>query len=351
MFYILDTGLNVIAVVENYKSAIWTSRYYESGDFELYLPATTENIQLFHKDYYIVREGDWTQAMFVSNIEITTDVEAGNYLTVTGKSLQSILERRVIFPQTTVKGTVEECIRALITQNIINPAVPERKIDNFILGAEVGIENATISTQFTGDNLGETITELCKAHGLGFDIALDIEEKQFVFILYKGADRSYNQNENPYVVFSPEFENLLSSNYVNKSEGYKNVAIVAGEGEGTDRKNTMVGTASGVNRYELFVDAKDVSSKVDDETLSTSEYTELLTARGNEKLSEIAVTEEVEGEIILDYNYVLNKDFFLGDIVEVVNEYGMSFTPRIIEVIESEDDTGTTAIVAFETAE
>ena len=55
--------------------------------------------------------------------------------------------------------------------------------------------------------------------------------------------------------------------------------------------------------------------------------------------------------MVSDGNYVLNKDYFLGDIVQVINEYGISATPRIIEIIESEDENGTSVVPTFSTWE
>ncbi|MBR6503064.1 MAG: hypothetical protein IKT42_06435, partial [Clostridia bacterium] len=128
---------------------------------------------------------------------------------------------------------------------------------------------------------------------------------------------------------------------------YKNVALVAGEGEGTARKTASIGTASGLDRYELFVDARDVSSN--DGAISANEYTNLLLERGAQNLSETVITESIEGEIEPNYTYVLNRDYFLGDIVDVINDYGVTMSPRIIEVIECTDTNGYTCIPTFAT--
>lgn len=347
-FYLLDTELNIIKVIDTFKSVIWTTRYYASGDFELYIPATQEMIDLFKRDYYVVRDDDTTQAMIIQNIQITTDVEEGNYLIITGKSLKSILGRRIVWRQTIINGRVESGIRTLVNKNAINPDEPERKIDNLILGAELGLADK-MKSQYTGNNLEETIQGICKTYKLGYDVMLDLEKKQFIFILYKGADRSYNQTANPYVVFSNDYENLLRTNYVTNSENYKNVAKIAGEGEGNARKTTSVGTASGLNRYEIFVDARDLSTnegEVDELT-----YLSLLGERGLAALAEATISEGMEGEVESNHTYKLNEDYFLGDVVEVVNEYGIAMTPRVIEVIESEDDTGHYTIPTFSTGE
>lgn len=348
MYYLLDTNLNFVAPLENYKSVIWSNRYYTEGDCEFYIPATADLVNSIKENYYITRDDDFTQAMIIKNIQITTNIDEGNFIIVTGKSLKSILNRRIIWQKTTVNGTVEYCIRQLITENVINPTIPERKINKFILGTELGITDK-IRTQFTGKNLAETISELCRTYGLGYDVLLDLEEKQFVFVLFKGSDRSYNQNKNPRVIFSNEFENLLTTSYTHSAENFKNVALVAGEGEGLNRKTCIVGGGSGLDRYEIYVDARDTSSETDDGTLTDDEYCEILNERGIEALSEYAAVEYVEGEVESQHQWKYNKDYFLGDIVEVINEYGQHMQPQITEVIESEDDTGKNVIVTFAT--
>lgn len=347
MYYLLDNNLNFICPIEKYKSMIWATRYYKSGDFELYMPATVEMIRAIKKDYLIVRDDDFTQAMIVQNIQITTDVEEGNYLIVTGKSLKSILSRRIIWKQTILNDTVEAGIRQLVTENIIRPVIAERKIENFILGAELGITDK-LQKQFTGDNLEDAISEICIGHGLGYDVLLDLDEKQFIFILFKGCDRSDRQTINSQVVFSNEYENLLSTNYLLSTNTFKNVALVAGEGEGINRKTTVVGTASGMNRHELFVDSRDTSTNAE-EDITDEEYAALLREEGYAALNENSIVENIEGDLEANHTWKYNRDYFLGDVVGVIDEYGHALYPQITEVIESEDDMGKNLVVTFAT--
>lgn len=347
-FYLLDTSLNIIDIIDTFKSVIWTTRYYTSGEFELYIPATQKAIDTYKRKYYIVRDDDTTQAMIIEDIQILTDVEEGNYLIVTGRSLKSLLNRRIIWTQTILNGYVEASVRALVLKNAIEPDDVERTIDGLMLGAELGL-HVKMKAQYTGDNLEETISEICKTYKLGYDILLDFDNKKFIFILYQGADRSYDQTLNPYVIFSNEFENLLKTNYTITGRDYKNVAKVAGEGEGNARKTAVYGTATGIDRYELFVDAKNISTnegEVDELT-----YLSLLAEQGAAALADNSIKESMDGEVATDYNYKLNEDYFLGDIVEVVNEYNIAMTSRVIEVIESEDNTGHYAIPTFSSDE
>jgi len=345
-FYLLNDDLEYIQIIELFTSMIWTTRYYTAGDFELYAPATPELLSTLQRGYYIVRDDDLTQAMIISNFEVKTDIENGDYITITGQSLKSILNRRIIWTQTVINGNVETMARKLVTDNAINPTIAARAISRLVLGDTIGL-TGTIEAQYTGDNLGETLTAIGQTYGIGYDVLLDLENKQFKFVLLQGTNRTYAQNSVPRVIFSNEYENLLTTDYKYNSENYKNVALVAGEGEGTARKTATIGTASGLDRYELFVDARDVSSNEGE--ISASEYTNLLLERGAQDLAETIITESIEGEIEPNYTYQLNRDYFLGDLVEVINDYGVTMSPRIIEVIECTDTNGYTCIPTFAT--
>lgn len=353
--YVFNKDLDTIGLIDNYQSVIWTTRFFDTGDFELYLPVSMDLIELLKEDNYLCRSSDITvsgndtiykNVMIIENITIKTDVENGNYLTVSGRSLKNILSRRIIWQQTNLTGHVELCIRRMVEENAVTPIIAERKIKNLEMGGLLGLED-TIDMQVTGDNLCEVIAEMCKQYGIGFDIY--IINKNFRFELYVGENRSYNQEKNPYVVFSSDYENLLNTEYKFLKQDFKNVALVAGEGEGLERKTTVVGTATGLDRYEKFVDARDVSSNNGEYT--EEEYIKMLEDRGHKSLEESKAVQSFDGSTETRISYELNKDYFLGDIVQVINEYGIEASPRILEIIESEDENGRSIIPTFSTLE
>jgi len=343
--YVYNTDLEAIGIIDAFASLIWTTRYFQEGDFELYLPVSDKNIKLLQENYYLMRPDD-DSVMIIKKIKITTDLENSSYMTVSGPSLESVLGRRIIWRQTNLSGRVEECIRRLITENAIEPDVLSRKIHRLKLGTLLGFTE-TMETQVTGDNLLTYISETCKAYGWGFKVT--IQNNSFVFQLYKGVDRSYNQNANPYVVFSPEFDNFMRSEYTLDSTNYSNVALVAGEGEGAERRTQIIGDAADLERYELFVDARDVSSNSGE--ITDEEYEQNLVQRGEEKLAETAITEAYTGEVETRISYKYKEDYFLGDTIQIKNEYGMEAAPIIIEIIESEDENGYTVIPTIATWE
>lgn len=153
------------------------------------------------------------------------------------------------------------------------------------------------------------------------------------------------------MIFSPDFENLLTSDYTESDLDTKNFALVAGEGEGVDRKVTTVGdsTLSGMDRIEAYVDARDVSSNTDGGTLTPAQYTAQLQSRGLERLAEFKPVKIFEGEVEAQTNFIYGEDYFLGDKVQVINEYGIGASARIVEIIDAEDGEGRTVVPTFST--
>lgn len=271
---ILDENLDSVAIIDTYNSLIWTDRYQEYGDFELCMGIDLSVLGFIKSGYYIWnRESEHT--MIIEDFVINANSEDGNQVTVTGRSLESIVGRRIVWGMRTLSGNFQSEMKALIDENIINPSKPERKIDNFVFleSEDPTITDQSIETQYTGDNLYDVVASQCQERGIGFKVTLNAQ-KQFVFQFYAGVDRSYNQTKNPYVIFSPNFDNIADSTYTETKSDMKNVTLVGGEGEGSARRYTAVGNTSGLDRRELFTDARDVTSDLSDDITEAFDFSQ-----------------------------------------------------------------------------
>ena len=112
-------------------------------------------------------------------------------------------------------------------------------------------------------------------------------------------------------------------------------------------------TIDSVEYYRLF--------NIDIASLSTSSpaadtevylfdviYYSLLQSRGIDKLSEFGVRQEFEGVALPQVTFLYNRDYFLGDIVRVENQFGIGATARIAEVTETFDENGHNVAPKFE---
>lgn len=342
---ILDKNYDTLAVLDNFISFIWTDRYQGYGDFQVVMPVDLDILEFLKQDNYLMLPNS-DRYMIVESIQTETDVEEGNKLTVTGRSLESILERRVIAAYTVLTGSLQDGIQQLLNENAISPSNSNRKIPGLIFRASTDpiITALTIDAQYLGEGLYDTILELCTEHDIGFRI-LPYGTGGFVFELYAGKDRSYEQETLPPVVFSPSFENLLTSNYLESKKALKTAAVVAGEGEGAERKiieaTDESGGGSGLDRRETFVDASGVSSSDGtEEGIPEATYLAQLQAKGTEALAETKVTKAFEGEIDASRQFAYGEDFFVGDVVQIKNEYGMEAKARVAELVLSQEEAG-----------
>lgn len=231
-FVILNSNRIPIKVLDVFESAIWTERYCGYGDFEIVTSPTAENFYYLNNDYYLQHK-DSTNLMIIENLSIESNVESGNKFIVTGRSLESILERRVVWNQTILTGNFQLGIERLLNENAINPTDPARKISNLSMllstdPAITSLELVDTESQLMGQTLYKAILDLCQPANIGFMIEVQ-PDLTFRFMLYAGTDRSYDQNTYPYVIFSPKFDNLVSGLYKESIEKLKTISLIVGE--------------------------------------------------------------------------------------------------------------------------
>ena len=348
---VLNPSFEKIYILDTYESLIWVDKFNEPGTFEIYTPVTDDILTYLVKDNYLINP-DSEHVMIIEDFSLESDSESGDHIKIIGRSLESILDRRIVWKDTSFKEkhNLQKAIQKLITRAMINPEgtssdKANRTIANFRFLEETSDTTITSlkledGAQYQGQTLLEIIQGLCTDKKIGFKITLS-DSYEFVFTLYNGVDRSYRQTINPYVVFRPSFDNVINSNYKEENSKVKTFAYVVGEGEVGSRKEELVGDSSlkGINRRELFVDASNISQTVrqedDAETKSIiddTQYLKLLKQRGEKELAQIKKDiKSFDGKCETTRLYRYGRDFFMGDIVQMANEYGMEASSRITE--------------------
>lgn len=332
---ILDKNFDAVLVLDFYESFIWTERYSRAGDFEIFAVASKELLKYIDTGYYVYLE-ESNRLMIIETLSIQTSSSNGNRVKISGRSLESILDRRIVWNQTTLNGYLDGQIKKLLDQNIISPSDSARRIPGFVYRNTDSsiISSMTIRSQYTGDNIYEIICGICDERGIGFKVEFDRTNNNFVFSLYSGTDRSYDQTENEPLEFSPDFDNLIDSNYTFNNIPYRSMALVAGMDQAENRIRTSIfrDESQGLERRELYIDARDLQK---DEDTSDEYYLATLEQRGFEKLIDYTEESSFEGNTETRLSQVFNRDYFLGDIVFVRNEYGIGSRCIVTELIRS----------------
>lgn len=342
--WIYSEDFAALGIVDTATSIIWANRFRQCGDFEIYISASAAMLDLLKEDRLVIRPDD-EMVGIIEQVKTGTDTEDGDYIIASGRSAGSLFDRRIIWDQTEINGTVENGLRTLITDAFISPAIAARKYDRLTLAEAHGFTE-TMQTQYTGDNVLEAVENLCAANNYGFKVIR--QGTKFVVDFYKGTDRTAGQAVNPRVIFSEAYQNLQSTEYTLNKKDYKSVALVAGEGEGAARRRTVVGRSvdqSGLHRREMFVDARDISSNEGE--ITDADYIAQLAERGTQSLSEAPIIQSMEGSIEPNMMYKYKEDYFLGDLVTVINKHGTQADTQVLEIVETWDSDGYTVTPTF----
>lgn len=346
VFEVNDTTFDSIGEVNQYESLIWPDKFNGFGTFELWAPITDENSQYFKKGNILWCGGD--NAAVVEIVKSEIDENGTKTYNVKGRTLEMLLTTRIIWgTYNAVNKDASTAMYEIVNQNCVNPSNANRKIPYLKLAEDLKF-GGKITYQKTGGEVYDSLSTIASTYDLGFSVLFKPKTKELIFEVVEGVDRTVEQSTNDPVEFSTELEDLLSSSYYTNDQDVKNVAFVQGEGSGSSRKSVISGEADskGFGRRELYVDARDLQSTSVDEndeeqSLSPAEYTQVLTQRGDDKLSECKTTETFEAQIRVfgDVQYEFGVDYKKGDKITVRdNQLNVVVSARITEVQEEFDD-------------
>ena len=366
-----NSNREIIGILDDFQSIIWETNYYSTGAFEVYLQAVPQYINVLQIGNYVTRPDDENIGI-IENINVEYSEEFGKMIAASGRFAKSILDRRIIYNasgNTTGKlsispvissGLVETAVRKLVTDHIISSPQTARNISFITLGELQGItkkivdesgKNTQVQTSF--GNLLEYTDEMLHSYELGAKMVFDRETLQLKYTVYEGKDRSRNNTQNNLpIIMSQEYDNFFSSRYEKNTTQIKNTALIGGEGEGADRFCTMIGTnAVGLNRREVWIDASAQSKTYElngeQKQYTDDEYLALLKSAGTQTIADYQTTEIYDGE--LNINALTYKtDFNVGDIITVEdNELNIYINPRIIAVIENQNESGYSISISY----
>lgn len=343
---IMTREFELIGEITQYTSLQITRSYSGIGSLELRVNRYARNADQMTKGRVIFPQGQTDRAFVIRHREIELDADGKsteNWI-VRAPSLKTWFSDRLTIPpdglsQDKVEAPAESVMHHYANTQAINPA----DIEN-ALPITAGIDQArgeVLDWNSRYKDLAEEMASIGELTGLGWNIVLDYEAQAFKFEVLQGRDLTAGQSILPPAIFSPEFRTLKQLSYVESDLDFKNVAVVAGQGEGAERRIVTVGdlSATGLDRRVLFVDARDISEETEDDPpvpIPVEKIEESLRQRGLQKLAEHAQEIFLEGQALSQSRLIYGKDYDLGDIVTLRNrEWGVTMDARITEIKET----------------
>lgn len=328
---VFNSDKESIALIDTFQSLIINKRYYKANKFELVVALNPNNTAYLKNGHFLLIEG-----VFYYIDAVMCDDSTSGELTISGVSLFGLLRNRIIWENYSKQARPEQICGFLLDRHVISPTDTNRQLDLIVRSSVANLTPDSIQYQRSYGVVREEIEELCETYDFGFkevagsDVQSDVQ-------FYKGNDLS------DAVEFSQSFDNLLNESFESSDFDERNVALVAGEGEGSARKLiTLNNGLTGVDRKELYVDAKDLQKANDDVTMTDAEYDQALINRGKSKLSETQKILILNGEIdTRNELYEYGVDYDLGDRVRITSDlFNLTYTDVITEIQETYDSNG-----------
>lgn len=432
----LNANLQPEKVIDTYSSLVWTERYSKSGDFQLTTNNIADTIKMIPLESLVTLRNS-TVPMVVEVFKIEKPKDGVPVLTVTGRSFESVLERRVAvrtpmgsardswiakaskpsdaaylamrtvlgdfgvyttvgvsaatIPLTiptpaggSTAGTTIQILPLISPAVSVNDAIPEVSLTlpadfeipewdtsvTYSVGDIVGYGTAIYqalqtgtgntpagggdaywSELFTGltmtwgaaesyeigpKDLYNSVMELLAQnhHGLKA-VRPEPGETTIGIEVYNGADLTED------VVFNAKFDQFDKSTYLLSAAGSANVDYVYSSTSSQQVLKTTAPEPSGLSRRVIITELTEASD--DDPDVRTS--------RGLADLYQNNATALYDGEIAEQIAVGYNINYFLGDIIRLDGEYGLSEFVRVAEFIQTSDSSGTKAYPAFEAVE
>lgn len=292
---LFDKYMNTIGVIDEYRSLIWTERWGDLGDFELYMSPKQESINMVMQAMYIARmddiyESQWKgfdptkyptnnnfrSVMVILERTINTSQD-GDEVVLKGKEALCLTQRRVIMghylsKDITLYQVLIDLSRMLYTTppwgtfyapyEFRSDLMDKRKFDqkiplggtdlvNVFQGFTLNVDPVYFNDKIPDlDVLGQSIYEafmvLEKMYGFRHESRVqtmwqgsfsDPQRQMYDQIAIEcipTVDRTVNQLENSPVIISEKYDNLVSSSYTDSFNDYASHVWVAGSLEVDD---------------------------------------------------------------------------------------------------------------------
>lgn len=325
-------GFTLVDMIYDYASLERERKYAGAGNFTLVLNSL-EYVPVLKRDRYIMAGGD---CYIIENTHKYKNDKQEVVLEITGRHLNSILDRRVVagfdiekddgsppesryyfispeFPAevTVATGlTYETQLYNLVDANFIDPTDADRKIPFLFNAPSKGLFGKPAKEHtFGSGSVLDILEEISLDVGLGFRVNFDPENEKMQFEIYKGVNRT------GHIFFSEDFGNVAESELYEQGRDYRNVGYL-----NTDGILTKTGTGTGIDRREFILDGDDLA-----DVAATLAGQKVLTS--------------AECVIFPDGEFRYRQDWDLGDVVTFIDrDLGFTSEQRVLEITETYAD-------------
>lgn len=299
MIQLLDRTFAELGRRQHLISLEWTTEFAGPGEFRAVLPL--DEWPGLEGAHFVVNELTG-QTGAIDRVRRRFDRQLGGLAEISGRMLESLLDRRVIERRKRLTGTAEEVARQLVEEFAIDYP---RTIRGLSLGSQANDYHDIDVDVERGQTLMEAVYPILGSRGRTFRIRR--EGTNLWFDIWRGKDRTAAQSTNSPIRIAQDAQNGLAAEYVDDYDKRYTVILVV-----KDQVVELTRTIPGEDRRELYIDGPDAS-----DYLTTEGYRKALQRYGWQKLSEISAPAALLVAFPQEFPLKLGVDLALGDLVDL----------------------------------
>jgi hypothetical protein len=342
---IISPQFELLGEIDDYESLQFIRRFYKVGEFELHININKNHTEKLIKNNLILLGSGLNKVGIIMHRENEVDEngESTDTLIIKGPSLKGIMSRRLIVPPTggdgydSQNGSIETIMKAFVNNNVVNPSDSNRKITQIVIAAD---QQRGQQDAWRGrfEVLSDKLIEIGEYSQIGWDVTLDFENSAWIFNTFIGRSLTVDQDILPPVIFSTDFDNIKNQHFIQSLLNTANVGYAGGQGDDANRLIQQIGSITGFERLETFLDCS-----------QAADITEL-TTQGTQKLNELKEIQTFEFQIIPDNSFIYEQEYDLGDMVTAQSKkWGITMDCQIVELKEIYETTGNSIEATFGT--
>lgn len=380
-------------IIEDYSSLIWTERYDTHGDFQLKTPKIKETMDLLSiggefNEFCMFGHKDSAEIMLFDTWEIDTNEDGVEELTITGRTMTSMLEQRAVEGLRGVSWKQQQAYTSLefaggmiwdafgmgfnqipidldpVISQIFQ--VPQAANMYYVLTSTLHRSIAAAQDWYVEP--GETwkkVTDAISFDRLGIRMirpGFDIPGTNNM--IYDGSGGSvsylgggaytnddtaqiniYTGQDRPNTIFSWDVGDLETAKYLFSLKGWKNVCYVLADSTANDDIWVYMDGASDTTstqqaRRAMVIDGELNRTAPDGSVMDNTEYRTALEQKGLAVLRANRKQKILDSSISAKTEYKYKVDYDLGDTVTVMGDHGFVETMMVQEHIRTEDQEG-----------
>jgi hypothetical protein len=349
--------------INGYASVAWNERYRDPSDFEIEAKLSS-GLRTFLPEGTFISHTGTLEVMMVEDHQITEQEDADPMVKITGRSLQALLEQRIVgqnrnwaSPPASIEVS-QYVLAAALTWIQAKTLINDHIKVGTVLTASDGIPGIVGDYAVTGTGTSEErtlargevlarLTEILNVDDLGCRVlrrhtfpGLPGSSTATTILVHDGDDKRKT------VIFSTKNGDITSADYLWSIKRMKTAALVSGKFV----EQMVPGTPTGLNKRVMLVDGNSIDGHLEAVPTGTALTTirSQMTTLGTTAIKAQKRLALSRIDLSKTPTYTFREDYNIGDLVSIDTNYGPLNTMRVVEYTEITDENGDSAFPTLE---